>query len=169
MTKEEILKGTSQLIRDIDMCTTDLVEARMKHDDGEVLIALHEMERLMVGVHQELGFLYDYIKGLWKDAQGDDLPEIDRDVVALVGLEDNDYKVVFAHRVNTAGYNGKSLITGETIRYVPKGYDKGGWNQPNLRFWLDLPLPVKEGGEYDSPSRRKSRKSRQQASKAING
>ena len=92
-------------------------------------------------------------KQLWKDAQGDDIPEIDREVIALVGLEDNDYKVVFAHRVNTAGYNGKSLITGETIRYVPKGYDKGCWNQPNLRFWLDLPLPVKEGGEYDSKRR----------------
>lgn len=61
MTKEEILKGTSQLIRDIDKCTTDLVEARMKHDDDKVLIALHEMERLMVGAHQELDFLYDYI------------------------------------------------------------------------------------------------------------
>ena len=147
MNKEKILSDIQSLIQDIDKCTGELVIAYKAKDWVSAESIHHDMESLMVAAHQELSFLYDCIKGLWKDAQRDDLPEIDREVVALVGLEDNDYKVVFAHRVNTAGYNGKSLITGETIRYVPKGYDKGGWNQPNVRFWLDYPLPIEEGGD----------------------
>ena len=51
------------------------------------------------------------LQGLWKDAQGDDLPDIDREVIVLLD-------------------NGK-VVT----------YDKGGWNIPNVAFWLDLDIP----------------------------
>jgi len=69
----------------------------------------------------------------WKDAQGDDLPEIDREVIALL---DNG-KVVFAHRPPEY-WDGKNIITGKVTRNYPKTYDKGGWNIPNVKWWLDV-------------------------------
>ena len=65
---------------------------------------------------------------LWKSANGDDLPEIDREVIALL----NNGKVVFAHRPNPKGFDGKSFTTGEVEHYTPKTYDKGGWNIPDI-------------------------------------
>jgi hypothetical protein len=75
---------------------------------------------------------------LWKPADGDDLPEIDREVIALL----KDGMVVFAHRPPEY-WNGKNIITNEVTRYEPKRYDNGGWNQPNVVWWLDLDLPIK--------------------------
>ena len=75
------------------------------------------------------------VEELWKPADNN-LPEIDREVMAL--LEDG--KVVFAHRPPEY-WNGKNIITNEVTRYEPKRYDKGGWNQPNVKWWLDLDLP----------------------------
>ena len=72
----------------------------------------------------------------WKDAQGDDLPEIDREVIAIL---DNG-KVVYAHRPPEF-WDGKNIITGEVTRNYPKTYDKGGWNIPNVKYWLDVELP----------------------------
>ena len=71
---------------------------------------------------------------LWKDAQGDDLPEIDREVIALL----NNSKVVFAHRPYKGKYIGKSLTTGNIETFENKTYDKGDWNQPNVKWWLDI-------------------------------
>ena len=70
---------------------------------------------------------------LWKPADGDDLPEIDREVIALL---DNG-KVVFAHRPPEF-WDGKNIITGKVKRHYPKTYDKGGWNIPNVKWWLDV-------------------------------
>lgn len=78
---------------------------------------------------------------LWKDAQGDDLPEIDREVIVLYQrypLEGNEYAVGFAHRPKEY-WDGKNIDTGEVTRYYPKRYDKGGWNSPNIKWWLDCP------------------------------
>jgi hypothetical protein len=75
-------------------------------------------------------------KNLWKPADGDCLPEIDREVIALL---DNG-KVVYAHRPSEH-WDGKNIDTGKVTRYYPKTYDKGGWNIPNLKYWLDYPLP----------------------------
>lgn len=84
----------------------------------------------------------------WKPADGDDLPEIDREVIALEGIIDttaNDcfcgYKVVFAHRPTKEGYEGKSIATGLVEHYTPKTYGEGGWNIPNIVYWLDIELP----------------------------
>ena len=72
---------------------------------------------------------YTRTDATWKHADGDNLPEIDREVIALV--EENDYyKVVFAHRPNP---NGDAIC-----------FDKGGWNMPDIRYWLDLELPKME-------------------------
>ena len=69
---------------------------------------------------------------LWKPADGDDLPEIDREVIAIL---DNG-KIVFAHRPPEF-WDGKDIITGKVTRYYPKTYDKGGWNIPDVKWWLD--------------------------------
>ncbi len=88
---------------------------------------------------------------LWKPADGDDLPEIDREVIALEGIVDPTatdclcgYKVVFAHRPTQEGYDGKSIATGIVEHYTPKTYGKGGWNIPNVKYWLDCSLPNME-------------------------
>lgn len=72
----------------------------------------------------------------WIDAQGDDLPEYDREVIALL---DNG-KVVFAHRPPEY-WDGKDIVTGKVTRNYPKTYDKGCWNIPNVKWWLDVKLP----------------------------
>ena len=69
---------------------------------------------------------------LWKDAQGDDLPEIDREVIVI----DKMGKVSFGHRPDPDEY-----ITYEYEKIYVKTYDKGGWNFPDIRYWLDLDLP----------------------------
>ena len=73
---------------------------------------------------------------LWKPANGDDLPIIDREVIALL---DNG-KVVFAHRPPEY-WDGKNIITGKVTRHYPKTYGKGGWNIPNVKWWLDCSMP----------------------------
>ena len=76
---------------------------------------------------------------LWKSADGDDLPEIDREVIALL---DNG-KVVYSHRPPEY-WDGKDIVTGKVTRNYPKTYDKGGWNIPNVKWWLDCSLPNME-------------------------
>ena len=73
---------------------------------------------------------------IWKPADGDDLPEIDREVIALL---DNG-KVGFAHRPPEY-WDGKDIVTGKVTRNYPKTYDKGGWNIPDVKYWLDVELP----------------------------
>jgi len=75
-------------------------------------------------------------ENLWKPADGDDLPKIDREVIAIL---DNG-KVVFAHRPPEY-WDGKNIITGKVTRNYPKTYDKGGWNIPNVKYWLDCQIP----------------------------
>lgn len=79
----------------------------------------------------------EHPNNLWKDAQGEDLPEIDRDVIALVEAHGG-YKVVFAHRP-------KHFCGEKDVDYhQPIIYDNGGWNMPDVVYWLDLDLPIKE-------------------------
>ena len=84
------------------------------------------------------------IENLWKPSDGDDLPEIDREVVVLTQpypLENLEYAVSFAHRPNPNGWDGKSVTTGKVEHYTPKTYDKGGWNIPDVKYWLDCSMP----------------------------
>lgn len=80
---------------------------------------------------------------LWHDAQGEDLPVIDREVIVLC----ENGKVCFGHRPNKRGYLGKSLLTGNVETFYPQTYGKGGWNIPDVRWWLDVEMPQKGGGE----------------------
>lgn len=74
-----------------------------------------------------------------KPADGDDLPEINREVIALIE-EFGHYKPVFAHRP-PKHWDGKNILTGEVTRYYPKRYDKGCWNMPDVKWWLDIEVP----------------------------
>jgi hypothetical protein len=79
---------------------------------------------------------------LWKEAQGDDLPEIDKEVIALIEAFGH-YKVIFAHRVDENAEIHTS-IDGKPLVLHPKRHGKGGWNIPDVKFWLDLNLPKTE-------------------------
>jgi hypothetical protein len=83
-------------------------------------------------------------QNLWHDAQGDILPDIDREVIVLTQpypLEGSEYAVYLAHRPNLDGYDGKSLVTGNIETYYPQTYGKGEWNIPDVKYWLDVELP----------------------------
>ena len=76
---------------------------------------------------------------LWYPADGDDLPEIDREVIAIL----NNGKVVFAHRPPEY-WDGKNIDICEVTRRYPRKFGKGGWNQPDVKIWLDCKIPFKE-------------------------
>ena len=81
---------------------------------------------------------------LWKPADGEDLPELEREVIVLYQpypLEGSEYAVSFGHRPDSKGWDGTSIVTGKVEHYTPKTYDKGGWNMPNIKWFLDLELP----------------------------
>ena len=89
---------------------------------------------------------------LWKPADGDDLPPIDKEVVVFTQDFPDDagmMSVAIGHRPNPDGWDGKSLRTGKVEHYMPRCYDKGGWNIPNVVYWLDIELPRDRGGEIE--------------------
>ena len=89
----------------------------------------------------------EHLISLWKPADGEDLPEYDREVIAFQETFPTDadvpslFKIVIAHRPNPQGYDGKSITTGEVEHYTPKTYGKGGWNIPDVVMWTDLDIP----------------------------
>ena len=82
-----------------------------------------------------------YSNRTWKEAEGKQLPKFEREVIALVPHGADEYKVVFAHRPNPKGWTGRNTDTGEVTHYTPQLYGEGGWNQPNVKYWLDVNLP----------------------------
>jgi hypothetical protein len=75
------------------------------------------------------------INNAWQRGDGDYLPEIDREVIALQRWSSG-HRVVYAHRPNPNGY---VVVDGE--RLYPKCYDKGGWNMEGIEYWLDVKMP----------------------------
>lgn len=84
-----------------------------------------------------------------KPADGDDLPDIDREVIVLIkyntqrNIHDEEYptyRVGFGHIPNPNGWDGKNIDTNEVTHYTPELYDKGGWNAPNIVYWLDYDI-----------------------------
>ena len=84
------------------------------------------------------------LKHLWHDAQGDILPDIDKEVIVLCDDGHGGHKVCFGHRPNKKGYLGKSLVTGNVETFYPQTYGKGEWNIPNVKWWLDVDIPLAE-------------------------
>ena len=85
--------------------------------------------------------MVEYRESLWHDAQGKDLPAIDREVIALQGLKGGGVRIVFAHRPQES-WIGVNIITGEQTLRKPKRYGKGKWNMENVKWWLDVELPT---------------------------
>lgn len=82
----------------------------------------------------------DIKKALWHDAQGDDLPEIDREVIVM----DKKGMVCFGHRP-VESFTGVSLTNhSEMEEYYPERYGKGEWNIPDVKWWLDVDIPKPE-------------------------
>ena len=82
--------------------------------------------------------------GFWKDAQGDDLPDIDREVIVLaraVPKDNSSLRVCFGHRPDPRGWDGRDILTGKKRHHDVQTYGKGGWNMPDIVYWLDLNLP----------------------------
>jgi len=74
----------------------------------------------------------------WKSADGSELPAIDREVIALT----TEGKVVFAHRPKES-WTGKNIVTGKVTTYYPKRYGAGQWNMPDIKWWLDIEIPLR--------------------------
>ena len=74
----------------------------------------------------------------WKSADGSELPAIDREVIALT----TEGKLVFAHRPKES-WTGKNIVTGEVTTYHPERYGAGGWNWPDIKWWLDIDIPLR--------------------------
>lgn len=62
MERDKVLSDIKSLIQDITKCEVVLVKARAMNDPIGIENAHNRMESLMVAAHQELSFLYDYIK-----------------------------------------------------------------------------------------------------------
>ena len=128
-----------------------LIEALHRRDDAlmEILDRM-KGKKLYNNLLVQLKYFWQntkreiYCATPWKDAQGDDLPEYEREVVVFtqIFLDDTEMmRVAIGHRPNPDGWDGKNLSTGEVKHYTPKTYDKGGWNIPNVKWWLDCSMP----------------------------
>ena len=118
--------------------------AKWQEKQDQSTIELAEDHAMLAGMNK---MEEQIMKNLWKPADGDDLPIIDREVIVLTQpypLVNSEYTVSFAHRPNPDGWDGKSVTTGKVEHYTPKTYGKGGWNIPDVKFWLDCLLPNME-------------------------
>lgn len=79
---------------------------------------------------------------LWKSADGDDLPEIDREVIVFTQTERQYPKVAIAHTMPMGDWK---QFDGN--RYYLERNGEVGWSLPDVKIWLDCNLPLKEGGE----------------------
>ena len=160
MTKEQAIKYLQQLYPNGGHCWLD--EQRIEAI-GMAIQALQE-EPVSEDLESEIDYLskrYPEVsfaklsriavrvvkwqkENLWKPADGDDLPEYEREVVVFTQIFPDDtemMRVAIGHRPNPNGWDGKSLSTGNVEHYTPKTYDKGGWNIPDVKYWLDVELP----------------------------
>lgn len=72
MNKDKVLSDIQALIQDIDKCTGEYVLFLLSKEPSfeKVCYTADSMSKLLVAAHQELSFLYDYIKEVGSDGQG---------------------------------------------------------------------------------------------------
>ena len=78
---------------------------------------------------------------LWHDAQGSYLPPYDKEVIVLIQdyVDDPEHlRVAYGHRPNPNGY-----VTVDGEKLYAMTYGIGGWNGKNVKYWLDVELPIK--------------------------
>ena len=96
----------------------------------------------------EYGYKFAVENGdVWHDAESDDLPPYNKEVIVLCRRAEYFQEVCFAHRPDPKGWYAKSLATGEIEHYRAETYGKGGWNIENVKWWLDVELPKMEEEE----------------------
>jgi hypothetical protein len=71
----------------------------------------------------------------WHDAESDDLPPIDEEVIAL----NKRGRISFAHRPNPEGYDAQRITLGIVEHIDVQTYGKGGWNWDGVRWWMPCP------------------------------
>lgn len=79
---------------------------------------------------------------LWHPADGDYLPEIDREVIVFTQTERQYPKVAIAHTMPMGDWK---QFDGN--RYYLERNGEVGWSIPDVKIWLDCKMPYKEGGE----------------------
>ena len=119
-----------------DSCTSDLGDYINELSKQFPEVSFAKLSRIAVRVVKWQN------NHLWKPADGDDLPEIDREVIALAQPYPNDehLRVVFAHRPNKYAKVWNSDLGEEQVVEIER-HGKGGWNIPNIVCWLDVELP----------------------------
>jgi hypothetical protein len=151
---EEAINAYIGYAPDIDECSSEYGKrqafkagAKWQKKQDQETIELAEDHAMLAGMEK---MKEEMMKNIWKPADGDDLPEYDREVIVLINydaqlnIHDEEYptyRVGFGHRPNPNGWDGKNIDTNEVAHYTPKTYDKGGWNIPDVKYWLDVELP----------------------------
>lgn len=126
MTREEIIKSKEYIF----------AQEACKHGEQDAIQAFEE--------GAEYGYKFAVENGgAWHDAESDDLPLYDKEVIALLGTEPY-YMVCFAHRPDPNGWDGKNIATGKIEHYQAETYGKGGWNIYGVKWWLDVELPKRK-------------------------
>ena len=75
----------------------------------------------------------------WHDAESDDLPLIDEEVIALQRFATDGLEICFAHRPDPNGWDALSIITEKVEHYTPQTFGKGGWNLEGIKWWMPFP------------------------------
>ena len=150
MTNKLKLESSHEVIETVNVADVDNIFQGKPTDPDILTVVMKDGTRLYCDEVCPVDSLQEEpvsAKNPWKDAHGDDLPEIDREVIAIKGIVDPTatdcfcgYEVIFAHRPSEH-WDGKNIDTGKVTRYYPKTYGKGGWNIPNVVYWLDVELP----------------------------
>lgn len=88
-----------------------------------------------------ISFVENAKLNLWKDAEGDDLPDYDRRVITIRNYHSDPF-VCTSRRVSPEGYFVNNPDNKEEkILIHPNSYGKGNWNCPGIALWLDLEIP----------------------------
>ena len=82
----------------------------------------------------------------WHDAESDDLPPYEKEVIVLCRRTEYFHEVCFAHRPDPNGCDCKSVLNGEIYHYNARTFGKG-WNIDHVKWWLDIELPKVEEEE----------------------
>jgi len=115
--------------------------AKWQEEQDQSTIELAEDHAMLAGMEK---MKEEMMANIWRPADGVDLPEYEREVVVFTQNFPDDagiMSVAIGHRPNPYGWDGKSLSTGKVEHYTPKTYGKGGWNIPDIVYWLDIELP----------------------------
>ena len=133
---KEVIDVFAEELKNIEMPPRDSF-CGLTYDEIQILLfSLSDVKDAFLCGAEEMERLIDSSMW-WKSADGGELPAIDREVIALT----TEGKVVFAHRPKES-WRGKNIDTGEVTTYYPERYGAGQWNIPDIKWWLDIEIPL---------------------------